>query len=245
MERINKLLARAGVASRRAADDLIREGRVTVNGSIVRELGTRIDPARDALKVDGKRVHLDAVTPVYLMLHKPREVVTTMSDPEGRRTVADLLRDVRGRVYPVGRLDYHSEGLLFLTNDGDWAQALTHPKGHVDKVYRVKVRGQPANVTLEKLSRGIRLDGRRTAAAEFSVIRPGNNAWLGVTLREGRRNQIRRMLESVGHPVNRLRRVAIGGVELGDLRPGRSRRLTEAEKKRLDGALGRGSRRRN
>ena len=245
MERINKLLARAGVASRRAVDGLLLEGRVTVNGQVVKELGTRIDPGKDAVKVDGKRIHLEAPTKVYVKMHKPQEVVTTLNDPEGRRTVVDLLRGIRGRVFPVGRLDYWSEGLLFLTNDGDWAQELTHPSKHVDRVYQVKVRGMPSPRTLERLSRGLRLEGRRTAQAEFSIMRPGNNAWLHVTLREGRKNQIRRMLESVGHPVNRLRRVAIGGVEIGDLRPGRTRAITPAELSRLEHALGKVPRRRN
>lgn len=229
MERINKLLARAGVASRRAADQMIREGRVTVNGAVVRELGTRIDSDVDALKIDGRRVQFETRTRVYLMLNKPREVVTTLSDPEGRRTVADLLRGVRGRVFPVGRLDYHSEGLLFLTNDGDWAQALMHPSSHVEKSYRVKVRGVPTEDTLEKLSRGIRLAGRRTLPAEFILARSGTQSWLDVKLFEGRHNQIRRMLEAVGHPVSRLRRLSIGRVRLGDLPAGRLRHLAASE----------------
>jgi len=237
VERINKLLARAGVASRRAVDGLISAGRVSVNGRVVQELGTRIDPARDAIRVDGRRVHLAARTKIYLMLHKPRGVVTTLDDPEGRTTVRELLRGIRGRVFPVGRLDYHSEGLLFLTNDGTWAQDLTHPGRHVPKRYRVKVRGTPSQQTLQRLAQGILLDGRRTAEAEFRCSRPGANAWLDVTLFEGRKNQIRRMLRSSGHPVVKLRRLAVGGVELGDLPPGRFRHLTELEMKRLRRAV--------
>ncbi len=233
MERINKVLAQAGVSSRRGADALIREGRVTVNGQVVRELGAKIDPARDAIKVDGKRVHLPTGTKLYLMLHKPDGVVTTLNDPEGRPTVRDLLRGVRGRVFPVGRLDFHSEGLLLLTNDGDWANELMHPERGVAKVYRVKVRGTPGRATLARLSAGIRLDGRRTAPAQFRLAGSGPNAWLVVTLYEGRKNQIRRMLKSVGHPVSRLRRLSVGGVELGDLPAGRWRPLTGAELKRL------------
>ncbi len=237
MERINKLLAHAGVASRRGVDALILEGRVTVNGSVVRKLGVRIDPARDAVKVDGRRVRLAPRSKLYLMLHKPDGVVTTLDDPEGRPTVRDLLRGIRGRVFPVGRLDYHSEGLLFLTNDGAWAQRLAHPAHHVAKRYKVKVRGTPSPATLERLSKGIRLEGRRTAPAEFRVARRGANAWLEVTLYEGRKNQIRRMLETVGHPVSKLRRLAIGGVELGALPPGRHRHLSATELRRLEEAL--------
>lgn len=233
MDRVNKLLARAGVASRRAVDALILEGRVTVNGAVVRELGVKIDPARDAVKVDGRRIHLESCPRLYLMLHKPGGVVTTLDDPEGRATVGALLRGIRGRVFPVGRLDYHSEGLLFLTNDGDWAHDLMHPERHVAKTYRVKVRGTPSGPTLDRLRDGISLDGRRTAAAEFRVAVPGNNAWLDVTLYEGRKNQIRRMLSAVGHPVGKLRRVSVGGVELGALSPGRFRHLTEVELRRL------------
>lgn len=237
MDRINKLLAHAGVASRRAVDALILEGRVSVNGKVVRELGTKIDPAHDAVKIDGRRIQLVSRTKLYLMLHKPGGVVTTLDDPEGRTTVVDLLHGIRGRVFPVGRLDYHSEGLLFLTNDGDWAHALMHPERHVAKTYLVKVRGMPSTATLDRLSGGIRLDGRRTALAKFRVTKPGTHAWLDVTLYEGRKNQIRRMLQVVGHPVRTLRRVSVGGVELGDLSPGRFRHLTEVELRRLKGAV--------
>lgn len=238
MDRINKLLAHAGVASRRAVDALILEGRVAVNGNVLCELGVKIDPERDAVKVDGRRIHLSPRAKLYLMLHKPGGVVTTLNDPEGRTTVADLLYGIRGHVFPVGRLDYHSEGLLFLTNDGDWAHDLMLPERHVAKTYRIKVGGTPSSATLERLATGIRLDGRRTALAEFRVARPGANTWLDVTLYEGRKNQIRRMLQAVGHPVGKLRRVSIGGVELGELQRGRFRHLTQAELRRLKGAVG-------
>jgi len=237
VERINKLLAHAGVASRRAVDALILEGRVTVNGSVVRELGVKIDADRDAVKVDGRRIHLSPRARLYLMLNKPDGVVTTLDDPEGRATVRDLLHGIRGRVFPVGRLDYHSEGLLFLTNDGDWAQDLMHPERHVAKGYRVRVRGTPSVKTLERLAAGIRLEGRRTGPAEFRVTKPGTNAWLDVTLYEGRKNQIRRMLAAAGHPVGKLRRVSIGGVQLGELPVGRLRHLTEKELRGLKGAV--------
>lgn len=237
MDRVNKLLARAGVASRRAVDALILEGRVTVNGAVVRELGVKIDPARDAVKVDGRRIHLESCPRLYLMLHKPGGVVTTLDDPEGRATVGALLRGIRGRVFPVGRLDYHSEGLLFLTNDGDWAHDLMHPERHVARCYRVRVRGTPCTKTLERLAAGIRLEGRRTGPAVFRVTKPGTNAWLDVTLYEGRKNQIRRMLAAVGHPVAKLRRVSIGGVRLGELPVGRLRHLTREELRGLKGAV--------
>jgi 23S rRNA pseudouridine2605 synthase len=239
VERINKLLARAGVASRRAADQMIREGRVTLNGEIVRELGIRIDPARDAIKVDGRRIQFDAESRIYLMLHKPAHVVTTLSDPEGRPTVADYLKGIRGHVFPVGRLDFLSEGLLLLTNDGDWAQALMHPSSHVEKTYRVKVRGVPSQETLEKLSQGLRLDGRMTAPAQYRMSRRAANSWLDVTLTEGRKNQIRRLLMAVGHPVARLQRVAIDKVFLGDLQAGRMRHLRSEETNLLRAASAR------
>jgi len=229
MERINKLLARAGVASRRAADEMIREGRVTVNGTLVVELGTRIDPAVDSLKVDGRRIQLESGSRIYLMLNKPPHVVTTLSDPEGRTTIADYIKGVRGHIFPVGRLDFMSEGLLLLTTDGDWAQALMHPSSHVEKGYRVKVRGTPTPETLEKLSQGIRLDGRMTAPAQYRMSRRAANSWLDVTLTEGRKNQIRRMLSALGHPVSRLKRVSVGKVVLGDLPIGRLRHLTSDE----------------
>ena len=163
--------------------------------------------------------------------------MTTLEDPEGRTTVRDLLHGIRGRVFPVGRLDYHSEGLLFLTNDGDWAQGLMHPERRVAKTYRVRVRGTPSASALKRLASGIRLEGRRTGPAEFRVAKPGTHAWLDVTLYEGRKNQIRRMLTSVGHPVGKLRRVAIGGVQLGELPAGRLRHLTQDELRRLKGAV--------
>ena len=246
MERINKLLARAGVASRRAADEMIREGRVTVNGTICRELGTRINPATDAVKVDGRRIQFDTGGRLYLMLNKPGHVVTTLSDPEGRSTVADYLKSFRGHIFPVGRLDFMSEGLLLLTNDGDWAQTMMHPSSKVEKVYRVKVRGIPEAETLERLSTGFPLDGRRTAPAKYMLTRRGANySWLEVTLTEGRKNQIRRLLQAVGHPVSRLKRIAVGGVVLGDLPVGRVRHLTESETALLKSRSPKGRKRRN
>jgi len=232
-ERLHKTLAHAGIASRRASERLIAEGRVTVNGRVVSDLGTKVDPSQDAIKVDGKRVAAAPVRKTYLVLHKPRGVVTTMSDPEGRPTVAGLVRGLRTRVYPVGRLDYDSEGLLLLTDDGDLARDLMHPGSGVEKRYLAKVRGRPDPETLRRLARGIPLDGRRTGPARVRLLRPGENPWLEIVIAEGRNRQVRRMLQAVGHPVQKLRRTAYGGVELGTLEPGAYRALTPAELRRL------------
>lgn len=234
MERLNKALARAGVASRRGADRLIVEGRVTVNGRIVTELGTRVEASRDAIKVDGRRIAATRREPVYLVLHKPRGVVTTFSDPEGRPTVRGLLKGVRQRVFAVGRLDYDSEGLLLITDDGELARDLMHPARQVPRRYRVKVRGQPSAETLERLRRGIVLDGRRARAGSARCVQRGaSHSWVELTLGEGRKHQVKRMLAALGHPVLRLRRVAYGGVELGALPAGGLRPLRAAEVARL------------
>ncbi|HEX4825617.1 MAG TPA: pseudouridine synthase [Candidatus Polarisedimenticolaceae bacterium] len=240
-ERLHKVLAHAGIASRRASERLILEGRVTVNGRIVSDLGTKVDPADDAIKVDGKRVAAEPAQKTYLLLHKPRGVVTTMSDPEGRPTVAELLRGIRTRVYPVGRLDYDSEGLLLLTDDGDLARDLMHPSSGVEKRYVAKVRGRPEPETLRRLARGIPLDGRRTAPARLKLLRPAENPWVEIVVAEGRNRQVRRMFQAVGHPVQKLRRTAYGGVELGSLAPGAFRALTPAEVRKLRRAAASGS----
>jgi pseudouridine synthase len=241
MERLNRWLARAGVASRRAADRLIEERRVRVNGSVVVELGTKIDPGRDAVRVDGKRVAGPPERPTYLALHKPRAVVTTMSDPEGRPTVKDLIPGARGGLFPVGRLDYQSEGLLLVTDDGDLARDLMHPRSHLPKTYQVKVRGTPQSEVLRRLSRGVPVgDARPSGPAQVRMLRPGHNAWLEITVTEGRKHLVRRMLSAVGHPVLKLKRTRIGGVELGKLPPGESRALTQAEITGLRRAVRRG-----
>lgn len=242
MERLNKVLARAGVASRRGADLLIEQGRVTVNGAVVRELGVRIDPGRDAVKVDGRRIPKIPEWHTYLMLNKPRGYVTTLSDPEGRPTVGEFLRGVRGRVYPVGRLDFHSEGLLVLTDDGELARDLMHPRSHVPKTYAVKVRGAPGPEALARLRDGFPLEGKRTLPARVSLTKRGTNAWIEITIVEGRKHQVRRMLQAVGHPVLKLKRVAYGGLGLGDLRPGRLRPLGAEEVAHLKRAVGSGPR---
>ena len=238
MERLQKVLSRAGVASRRAAEALIAAGRVTVNGTVVTRLGTQVDPERDAIKVDGTRVRGFDHAPQYLMLHKPRGVVTTLSDPEGRPTVRDYLRGVRGRVYPVGRLDYASEGLLLLTSDGALARDLMHPSRGVPKTYAAKVRGTPTREALRRLATGFVLEGRRTLPAKARLVESGRSAWVEVTVVEGRKHQVRDMLAAVGHPVQRLRRIRYGGVDLGDLPSGGLRPLTRPEVARLQRAAG-------
>ena len=227
--RLQKVLAQAGVASRRKAEDLIRAGLVTVNGEVVTDLGRRVDPAASHIKVAGRRI-APAARKVYLALHKPPGYVTTRRDPQGRPTVMALVRGVREPVFPVGRLDYASEGLLLLTNDGDLAQTVMHPRSGVPKTYRVKVKGHPTDSALDRIRRGIRLEDGPAAPARLARIRRLKaNTSLEITLTEGRRREVRRMFDKIGHPVIRLVRVRIGPVRLGTLAPGRIRRLTPAE----------------
>ncbi|MGA3026972.1 MAG: pseudouridine synthase [Bryobacteraceae bacterium] len=227
-QRLQKLLAHAGVTSRRKAEQLMLEGRVTVNGKCVTELGTKADPARDHIKVDGKLVRFSHRL-LYLVLNKPTGYVTTASDPEGRPTVLDLMHGVRERVYPVGRLDYHSEGLLLLTNDGEFANRITSAKNHVVKTYVVKVTGTLTEEQETAFREGIVLDGRRTAPAGLKLIRRAVNPWYEVKLTEGRQNQIRLMFKHFGKLVEKLRRVKIGFLELGPIKAGEYRALTPAE----------------
>jgi len=231
--RLQKILSTAGVASRRAAEALITGGRVTVNGETVTELGSRADPERDDVRVDGRRVKA-AARRRYLLLNKPRGYVCTRSDPEGRPTIMELLGPIAAReyLYPVGRLDYDSEGLLLVTNDGDLAARLTHPRHGVEREYEARVRGVPDQATLARLAGGVRLDGRRTAPADVTLghARAAHDqAVLRVVVREGRNRQVRRMCELVGHPVVRLRRVRIGPLADPALKVGAVRELTAAE----------------
>ncbi|MGH9465590.1 MAG: pseudouridine synthase [Thermoanaerobaculia bacterium] len=230
-ERVQKLLAQAGLASRRAAEELIRAGRVTINGEVA-ALGDKADPATDAVKVDGRRVAL-AAPAAYLLLNKPRGYITTRSDPEGRPTVYELLPERwRRRVAPVGRLDVQTEGLLLLTNDGDLAQRVSHPRHGCAKLYRVKVKGHPREEDLARLRSGIVLDGRRTAPAriERAAVRgQAANAWLTVELHEGRTRQLREMFFRIGHPVLKLRRIAIGPLSDRRLAVGKFRELSARE----------------
>lgn len=227
-ERLQKILAQAGIASRRKAEEYISEGRVTVNGRLVTELGTKADPERDHIKVDGKLLR-KASTQVYIVLNKPRDVVTTLSDPQGRKTVRHLIeRQVKERVFPVGRLDYASEGLLLMTNDGEFSNRITSPSGHVEKTYVVKANGPLSEAQLEQFRAGIALHGKRTAPAGIKLIKPSRNPWYEVTITEGRQNQIRIMFKHFGRLVEKLRRVRIGFLKL-DVPPGQCRHLTPKE----------------
>jgi 23S rRNA pseudouridine2605 synthase len=238
--RLQKLISQAGVASRRAAEKLIAEGRVTVNGETVTEMGTKADPARDDIRVDGRRIKATERLR-YILLYKPAGYVTTRSDPQHRRTVIDLLRGVREYVYPVGRLDYDTQGVLLVTNDGDLAAKLTHPRHQVDRTYEASVAGMPDDEAIDRLRRGIPLDGRRTQPADVLVVNKGRrdrNGVLIITIREGRNRQVRRMLEAVGHPVESLRRIRFGPLGIRGLRPGDWRDLTDAEVEKLKSGKG-------
>jgi 23S rRNA pseudouridine2605 synthase len=227
-ERLQKLLAHAGIASRRRSEQLILEGRVTVNGAVITELGTKADPENDHIKVDGKRVG-GAERLVYLAMNKPKNYMTTVADPEGRPTVMELLRGVKARVYPVGRLDYASEGLLLLTNDGDFAKRITAASSHVTKTYVVKTNGPLTTDQEAKFRDGVPLSGKKTAPAGLKLIQRAENPWYEVRLTEGRQNQIRLMFKNFGRLVEKLRRVRVGFLDLGTLKPGKFRHLTPAE----------------
>ncbi len=237
-ERLQKIIAHAGFASRREAETMIREGRVTVNGRVVTELGSKADGDRDHIKVDGKLI-THAEPHRYIILYKPKEVMTTVVDPQGRRTVIDLIRGIRERIYPVGRLDFHSEGLVLLTNDGELAFKVSHPTHGSVKTYNVKVRGVPEERIVDKLRRGITLDGKRTLPCDIERIKTTGrgedegNSWFEVKLREGRTQQIRKMFQAVGHPVSKLKRVAIGPISDPKLSPGVWRELTKSEVRML------------
>jgi len=227
-ERLQKILAHAGIASRRHAEEIISSGRVTVNGHIVTELGSKADPDADVIKVDGKKVR-SAQRLVYILLNKPKNVVSTSADPEGRPTVLEYLKQkVKERVYPVGRLDFASEGVLILTNDGEFTKSMTKA-GSIPKVYHVKVAKLPPEPELDRLRRGAYIDNERLAPCEIVQLRGGDNPWFEVTLRQGRNQQIRRMFQSIGHPVEKLRRIRIGFLQDDKLRPGEWRFLSEHE----------------
>jgi len=235
-ERLQKIIAAAGIASRRKAEQLISSGHVRVNGTVITELGSKADPETDHIRVNGKLLH-GAQRHVYLLLNKPHGYVTTMSDPEKRPTVMDLIRGVKGRVYPVGRLDYASEGLLLLTNDGELAHKLMKAASHVPKTYVVKVAGTLKEEAITRLRAGVSIatdDGKRvkTGPAGVRVVKEAANPWYEVTLVEGRNRQIRRMFEAVGHHVEKIKRVRYGPLTL-DVPPGKSRPLTAQEVDRL------------
>ncbi len=239
--RLNKLLSSLGVASRRAADDLIRQGRVEINGQVVMTLGVQADETEDDIRVDGRRLKPASVRR-YLLLNKPPGVVSTRSDPQRRPTVIDLLRQagVEGYFYPVGRLDFESEGLILLTNDGDFAERVSHPRYEIERTYEVTVVGVPDERDLTRLRRGVPIDGRRTLPAKAHLLRvlggrQRPQALIEITLREGRNRQVRRMCDAIGHPVDRLRRTRIGPVSDPRLKTGRFRDLTPSEVRTLTG----------
>lgn len=234
LERLQKILAQAGVASRRKCEELILSGAVQVNGQTVTELGTKADPTEDVISVNGKIVQGE--NKLYLMFNKPKGVITSAKDPEGRKIVSDFLKGIKERVYPVGRLDYDTEGLLLLTNDGQFANMLTHPKHHVPKTYLATVKGVPHGAELDKLARGIQLEDGMTAPAEveyYDVDPESKYATITITIHEGRNRQVRRMFEAIGHPVIRLKRTRFGELGLHNLQRGKFRQLTPKEVKDL------------
>lgn len=234
-ERLQKVMAHAGVASRRDSEEMIKAGRVRVNGEVVTELGTKVDPEKDRIEVDGEPISLEKK--VYIVLYKPRGVISTAHNSHGRPTVVDLV-NVEQRVYPVGRLDADSEGLVLLTNDGALTHQLTHPRFEHPKEYHVLVAGRPSRETLERLRTGIRLEDGLTAPAQVDVLRrEDGDTWLRMILHEGRKRQIRRMADAVGHPVRRLIRVRMGSILLGNLAPGKWRYLSRQEVKQLQEAF--------
>src|SRR5262245_4537833 len=243
MERLNKVLAHAGVGSRRHCDDLISAGRVTVDGAVVRELGIKVDPQTQAIEVDGQPVQVERF--VYWLVHKPRGYLCTNFDPAGRPRAIDLVPHVRQRVYTVGRLDEDSEGLLLLTNDGDLAHKLMHPRFGMEKTYHVQVAGKPGHEDLGQLLKGVWLsDGHVKAKRVRRLRQQGDSTWLEIVLNEGKNREIRRMLARLDHKVMRLRRIAIGPIKLGRLRPGKSRPLRGEDLEHLRAVATRPNRRR-
>ena len=236
-ERLQKLIAAAGIASRRHAEELIAAGRVTVNGEVIKELGTKADPEKDHIKVNGKLINpqLKSREKIHVLLNKPKGYLSSVSDPDGRPLVTELIPPSLGKLYPVGRLDFNTEGLLLLTNDGDFTNYITSARNRVEKVYEVKVKGVPTDGGVQRLRRGITLDdGTRTAPAKITKLHETqNNAWFEVLLHQGRNQQVRRMFELIGHSVLKLRRVRIGFLMDERLKPGKWRLLTPAEVARM------------
>ena len=236
-QRLQKLISAAGIASRRHAEALITEGRVTVNGEVVKELGTKADPDKDHIKVNGKLINpqLESREKVYVLLNKPKGYLSSVSDPEDRPLVTQLLPPSLGKLHPVGRLDFNTEGLLLLTNDGDFTNFVTAARNRVEKVYEVKVKGVPADAGIQRLRRGVTLeDGTRTAPAKITKLNETQtNAWYEVLLHQGRNQQVRRMFELIGHSVLKLRRVRIGFLTDENLKPGHWRFLSPPEVARM------------
>jgi 23S rRNA pseudouridine2605 synthase len=239
MERLQKVLAAAGLGSRRKCEQLILAGRISVNGTVVTELGTKVNPQSDAIEIDGRPILSEKK--VYVMFHKPKGVITSLSDPKGRQTVKDYLTGIRERVFPVGRLDYDSEGLLLLTNDGELANRLMHPKFGVPKTYLATVRGVPDGRKLDRLAAGIRLEDGMTqpAEVEYEDVSPDmKSAVIRITIHEGRNRQVRRMFEAIGHPVERLKRIGYGPLKLERLPRGKTRYLSAEEVEELKRSAG-------
>jgi 23S rRNA pseudouridine2605 synthase len=235
LERLQKIISAAGITSRRASEALILNGQVTVNGIVVTELGSKADPSTDTITVDGKALKISAQR-LYILLNKPTGYITALKDSQGRPLVTDLLKDVPDRVYPVGRLDYNTEGLLLLTNDGEWANRLMHPSHEIEKEYHVRVRGKVIDQQLKRMAEGVELEDGMTAPAVVNLVKSGEqNDWISVAIHEGRNRQVRRMCEAVSLSVVRLKRIRYGTLMLGTLRAGQFRYLTEAEVSELSG----------
>ncbi|CAG7611936.1 Ribosomal large subunit pseudouridine synthase B [Paenibacillus solanacearum] len=243
MERLQKVLAEAGIASRRKCEELITAGRVEVNDRVVTVLGVKVDPAQDSIKVDGRPIKRESK--VYVLFNKPKGVITSAQDPEGRKTVTDFFKNLKERIYPIGRLDYDTEGLLLLTNDGEFAHLLTHPKHHVPRTYLATVKGVPHGTALDKLRTGIKLEDGMTAPAEveYHDIDPQTNETVvKITIFEGRNRQVRRMFDAIHHPVIKLKRVQFGPLQLSGVPRGKYRHLTPQEVRELrEEALSAGS----
>lgn len=235
LERLQKIISAAGITSRRASEALILNGQVAVNGVVVTELGSKADPSKDTITVDGKPLKISAQR-LYILLNKPTGYITALKDSQGRPLVTDLLKDVPDRVYPVGRLDYNTEGLLLLTNDGEWANRLMHPRHEIEKEYHVRVRGKVIDQQLKRMAEGVELEDGMTAPAVVNLVKSGEqNDWISVAIHEGRNRQVRRMCEAVSLSVVRLKRIRYGSLELGTLRTGKFRILTDAEVRELAG----------
>ncbi len=235
LERLQKIISAAGITSRRASEALIQNGQVAVNGVVVTELGSKADPTKDTITVDGKALKISAQR-LYILLNKPPGYITALKDGQGRPLVTDLLKDVPDRVYPVGRLDYNTEGLLLLTNDGDWANRLMHPRHEIEKEYHVRVRGKVIDQQLKRMAEGVELEDGMTAPAVVNLVKSGEqNDWISVAIHEGRNRQVRRMCEAVSLSVVRLKRIRYGSLMLGTLRAGQFRYLTDTEVRELAG----------
>jgi 23S rRNA pseudouridine2605 synthase len=231
-QRLQKIIAAAGLASRRKAENLIQQGRVTVNGQTVTQLGSKADPELDHIKVDGKPVR-ESRRKIYILLNKPRQVISSVSDPQGRTKVIDLV-DIKQKIYPAGRLDYNTEGLILLTNDGRFSKIVSSAGTRLPKVYQVKVKSTPAKSSLDRLREGIRLQsGAKLARCKIVALKEGSNSWFEVTLTQGKNRQIREMFESIGHPVLKLRRIRIGFLTNRGLALGKYRFLTPNEVERI------------